>query len=65
MKKKYTVKVELKPGESQEKLLKRFTKKCKKENITKEYIEKTSFFTKKSLKKRQKRLKNAFLKKKN
>ena len=41
----------LQPGETQEKLIKRFFKKCKKDDIVKEYAEKTSYFEKKSQKK--------------
>ena len=36
-------------------LIKRFLKKCKKERIVKEYIEKTSYYKSKSQKRREKR----------
>jgi ribosomal protein S21 len=60
----YNFQVKLKPGESQERLIKSFLKRCKKEDIIKEHVEKTSFFMTKSQKKRQKRLKNKFLREK-
>jgi hypothetical protein len=44
-----------------EKDIKKFFKKCKKQEITKEYLEKTSFHRTKSEKLRDKRKKNAFL----
>jgi len=56
------VEVTLKPGESQEKLLKRFMKKCKKEDVVKQYLEKTSYFKNNREKKREKYLKNQWLK---
>jgi len=62
--KSINVEVRLKPNESQEKLLKRFLKKCKKTEITKEHIEKTLFYSKPSQKRRSKRLKNKFLREK-
>lgn len=58
----YTV---LKPGETQEKLLKRFFKKVKKSEIIKEHLEKISSFKTKREKQREKMLRNKFLKKKN
>jgi len=56
------VEVTLKPGESQDKLLKRFMKKCKKVDIVKEYLDKTSYFKTNREKKREKRIKNQWLK---
>ena len=52
------VEVELRPGESSDKLIKRFFKKVKKTEIIKEYLEKTAYAKTKSQKKRDKRLKN-------
>ncbi len=51
------VEVQARPGESVEKLLKRFTKKCKSENIIKEYIDKTLYFKSKKQRRRSKLLK--------
>lgn len=59
------VEVRLKEGESSEKLIKRFVKKCKKQEIIKEYLEKVSFYRSKSQKRRDKMLKNRFLKETN
>jgi ribosomal protein S21 len=56
--------VRLKPGESVDRLIKRFLKKVKKHNIVQEHVDKTSYFLTKSQKKRAKRSKNAFLRKK-
>ena len=55
------VEVKLREGESQDKLLKRFLKKCKKAEIVREYCEKTMFFETKSQKKREKRRRSKFL----
>jgi len=57
------VTVTLKDGESQEKLIKRFSKKCKKEDIIKEYLTKTSFFKTRSEKKRERYLRNKHIRK--
>lgn len=57
------IQVVAREGESVDCLLKRFSKKCKKEDIIKEYLEKTSFFKTKSEKRRQKRLDRQFFKK--
>jgi ribosomal protein S21 len=51
------VEVVLKPGESTDKLIKRFLKKVKKSDIIKEHLEKTVFRTP-SQKRRWKRAKN-------
>jgi ribosomal protein S21 len=51
----------LKPNESTDKLIKRFIKKCKKEEIIKEYLEKISFFRSPSEKRKHKRAKNRHL----
>ncbi len=56
--------VRLKPGESIDKLIKRFIKKCKKEEIVKEHLEKVSYFKSPSQKRRAKRAKNKHLKNK-
>jgi hypothetical protein len=57
------VEVRLKPGEDQEKLLRRFLKKCKKCDIVKEYLLQTSFAQTKSQKLRAKRIRNRYLRK--
>jgi ribosomal protein S21 len=53
--------VKLKDGESQEKLLRRFLKKCKKQDIVKEYLDKTSYFKSKREKRKEKHLRNKYL----
>lgn len=58
------IEVKAKPGESTDKLIKRFLKKVKKQEIIKEYLDRVSFFRTKSQKKRWKRAKNKFLKEK-
>lgn len=58
------VSIKLRKGESQDKLLKRFNKKCRKEEVIKEYLDKTSFFKTKTQKKREKRRKNQYLRSK-
>jgi len=55
------VEVRLENGMSQEKLIKKFFKKCKNEDILREHTEKTGFYLTKSQKKRAKIRKNAFL----
>lgn len=59
----HPVHVEVKPreGESQERMIKRFFKKCKKSEIIKEYLEKTSYYRSKSRKRRDKILKNKYM----
>jgi len=57
------VEVQLKPGEEQERFLKRFLKKSKKCDIVKEYLLQTAFAQTKSQKLRAKRLKNKYLRK--
>lgn len=56
--------VTLRQGESQEKLIKRFFKKCKKKDVVKTYLEKTSYFKNKRTKRREKIEKNKWLKNK-
>jgi ribosomal protein S21 len=56
------IEVALKQGESADKLIKRFLKKCKKQDILKEHLEKVSFFRTNSQKRRAKRAKNKRLK---
>lgn len=56
--------VRLKHGESADRLIKRFVKKCKKGDIIKEYLDKVSFHRTKSQKRRAKRSKNRFLREK-
>lgn len=58
------IQVRLEDGMSQEKLLKKFLKKCKNENVVKEYLEKTSFYLTPSQKRREKIRKNKFLRQK-
>lgn len=58
---KYNIEVRSRPGDSDEKLLKRFIKKCKKEDIVREYLEKTAYYMTRSQKRRAKKVKNAFL----
>jgi ribosomal protein S21 len=57
------VEVKLRDGESQEKLIKRFFKKCKKEDIIKEHLTKTSFFKTRRQKKREQYLRNKHIRK--
>ena len=52
------VEVKPRPGEAQERMIRRFFKKCKKQDIVKEYLEKTSFARSKSQKRRDKIRKN-------
>lgn len=54
----------LRDGESSEKLIKRFFKKCKKAEIIREYLDKTSYHRTRSQKRRDKILRNKFLRKK-
>jgi len=56
-----SVHVELRPGESTDRLIKRFFKKCKKVDFMKAYLERVSFFRSPSERKRYKRLKNKHL----
>ena len=44
-------------GESDEKLIRRFNRKCKKQGVVREYREKTDYYDKPSIKKRMKRQK--------
>lgn len=53
--------IRLEEGMSQEKLLKKFLKKTKNENIIREYLEKTSFYLSPSEKRKAKQRKNKFL----
>ena len=55
------VEVRLEPNMPQEKLIKKFFKKCKNENVTQEYLAKTSFYLSKSQKQKAKIRKNKFL----
>lgn len=61
-----SVNVEVTPkyGESQDRMIRRFFKKCKKARILEEHIEKTMFFRTKADKARAKRIKNKKLKEK-
>lgn len=58
------VEVIAKQGESADKLIKRFLKKCKKSEIIKEHLEKVSFFRSPSQKRRYKEGKNRHLREK-
>jgi len=58
------VEVRLSEGMSQEKLLKKFLKKVKNENVIREYLDKTSFYLSPSEKRRAKERKNKFLRQK-
>ena len=51
------VKVELRRGETSERLIRRFSKKCKKERVVEIYREKTGYFVKTSVKRKVKRQK--------
>lgn len=62
--KPYNIIVFPKQGESQEKMIRRFFKKCKKQEIIQEHLSKTSFFVSKNEKKRKKIKENAFLRQK-
>jgi len=55
------VEVKVREGESVEKMIKRFFKKCKRQDIVKEHLEKVSFFRTKSQKSRDKIQKNRHL----
>ena len=55
------VEVKLREGEGMEKLIKRFFKKCKKIDIIREHLEKTSYYRTRSQKKRDKIQKNKHL----
>lgn len=55
------VQVILERDMSQEKLIKKFFKKCKNEDIVREYLDKTSFYLTKSQKEKEKQRKNKFL----
>ena len=58
------VEVFLGERESQESLLRRFSKKCKKQDIVKEYLDKTSCFKSKSQKRKEKSLKAQYIRNK-
>lgn len=49
------IKVTLRRGETTEKLIRRFNRKCKKERIVETYRKKTDHYVKPSIKKRMKR----------
>lgn len=56
--------VKAKGDESVESLLKRFSKKCKKEDIINEHLDKTSHFKSKKQRRREKLSKSLYLKEK-
>jgi len=51
------VSVRLRRGESSERLIRRFNKKCKREGVVEEYKRKTSYYIKPSVRKKVKRQK--------
>jgi|TARA_R110001599_G_scaffold6349_6_gene31245 ribosomal protein S21 len=51
------VKVEIRRGETSERLIRRFSKKCKKDKVLEIYREKTGYFVKPSVKRKVKRQK--------
>lgn len=53
----------LREGESQERLIKRFFKKCKKEDIIREHLEKTSYHKTRREKRREKDLRSKHIRK--
>ena len=61
-----SINIEVTPkyGESQDKMIRRFFKKCKKQRIMEEHLEKVMYFKTKSQKKRDKRIKNKHLREK-
>ncbi len=61
MRKSYNVQVKLRPGEPQERLLKRFVKKCKKLEIIQEHLDKVAYFKSKKERRRQKKLEAIWL----
>lgn len=52
------IEVRLEKGDSTDRLIKKFFKKCKKQDIVREYIDKTSYYMTRTQKKRAKILKN-------
>ena len=57
------VEEKLREGESVDRLIKSFFKKCKKQEIIKEYLEKTSSFKTNRQKRRAKQLRSQYLRK--
>lgn len=55
------ISVSLRDGESSEKMIRKFLKKCKKSEIIREHLDKTSYYKSKSRKKRDKIEKNKHL----
>lgn len=58
------VDIRLKNGESQEKLLRRFSKKCKKIEVVRQYLDKTTHFKTNRQKKKDKTERNKWLRNK-
>lgn len=56
--------LKLRPGESVDKLIKRFFKKCKNQEIVREYLNRVSYFKSKRQKRREKSAKAKFIKRK-
>ena len=63
MRRAINVEEKLREGETTEKLIKRFFKKCKKVEVIKEHLEKTASFKTSRQKRREKRLKNEHIRK--
>lgn len=61
----FNVEVLPRPNEPVDKLIKRFFKKCKKQEIIKEYLDKTSFARSKSQKRKEKERNNEYQKRRN
>lgn len=61
MKRTVNIEVKLRDGESQEKLIKRFFKKCKKQEIIKEHLDKTSFFKSNAQKRKERAIRNKYI----
>lgn len=59
----YNIECTLRDGESAEKLIRRFFKKCKKQEIIREHLEKVSYYRSPSRKRRDKIQKNKHLRK--
>ena len=53
--------VELRGNESADRLIKRFLKKCKKQDVIREFLNKTSYFKSKSQKRKEKIVRNQFI----
>jgi len=56
--------VTAKGNESSDRIVRRFLKKCKKQDIVREYITRTAYFKSKGRKEREKRLRAQFIRRK-